>query len=249
MPVKIGRIKRALFQGVLNFLTLTHRGIHYSFGDDLSKKSEDDVRAGNYEKLHMSFALECSLSRLVISGPDDKDLPKLGEDIPESRESVKLRKAGVPGSFQGWNTESIYTMSIWAAYIDFYSWNFVKLPGIRSFAMSKFFGNQPINVMYYSLRGRGSDINDKRPHLRKDLNVFSHYEIGHAKHTNGGHTQEFMKRRGGGVGTGMTGTDAVMSGADDIAGRPNGTCPGVERVGVDAPLGRKHHLFSIPRSS
>mmetsp|Transcript_1402 Transcript_1402/g.2909 ORF Transcript_1402/g.2909 Transcript_1402/m.2909 type:complete len:1285 (-) Transcript_1402:132-3986(-) len=52
---------------------------------------------------------------------------------------------------------------------------------------------KPINVMFYSLNG-SSDIDEKRPHLRKDLNIFTHYEIGNLEHTKGGITQIYIDK-------------------------------------------------------
>eukprot|EP00587_Corethron_hystrix_P004719 CAMPEP_0113316298 /NCGR_PEP_ID=MMETSP0010_2-20120614/11626_1 /TAXON_ID=216773 ORGANISM="Corethron hystrix, Strain 308" /NCGR_SAMPLE_ID=MMETSP0010_2 /ASSEMBLY_ACC=CAM_ASM_000155 /LENGTH=386 /DNA_ID=CAMNT_0000172979 /DNA_START=308 /DNA_END=1468 /DNA_ORIENTATION=- /assembly_acc=CAM_ASM_000155 len=190
-PVKIGMIQRAFLKVALNFISRRNKGFHYSFGD-LHDKTEEDIKEGNYEKLHLSFALDHALSRLVISGEED-DLPRLGTNIPETRESVKRRKRGESGAFPGWNTRNTYTMSIWSEYIDFFLWKIVNIPGIRPFGISKIIGKQNINVMYYSVEGC-SDVDGNQPHLRKDMKVFAHYEIGHLKHTEGGNTQKYINK-------------------------------------------------------
>lgn len=47
--------------------------------------------------------------------------------------------------------------------------------------------------MFYSLKD-SSVIDEKRQHLRRDLNIFTHYEIGNLNHTDGGSTKKFIER-------------------------------------------------------
>jgi len=186
-PLKIGSIQRMFLQGCLNFIRRTNKCFHYSFGN------EDTAGNGTYEKPHVAFAMEYALDRLVVTKAGETP-PAFGgatRDIDEP--NVADRKKGVPGSFPGWNTDDIYTMSIFSSYVDFVTWRILNLPGIRSFLMSSIFGSKPINVVYYSM-GESLDASDKRPHLRKDLKIFSHYEIGNSGHTQGGHTQKYMEQ-------------------------------------------------------
>jgi len=188
-PLKIGSIQRMFLQGCLNFIRRTNKCFHYSFGD------EDTAGNGTYEKPHVAFAMEYALDRLVVTKAGETP-PAFGgatRDIDEPDVDASRRKKGVPGSFPGWNTDDIYTMSIWSAYVDFVTWRILNLPGIRSFLMSSIFGSKPINVVFYSMRESLGAI-DKRPHFRKDLKIISHYEIGHRRHTQGGYTQKYMEQ-------------------------------------------------------
>lgn len=70
-----------------------------------------------YEKTHLSFLLEASMDRIVISKPGEP-VPKLGDVIDEDPESVKRRKRIGTGSVE-WNLENTYTMSFWSAYVSY----------------------------------------------------------------------------------------------------------------------------------
>jgi len=222
-PVKIGVFQRAILKACCSFIRRTNKCFHYSFGDE----TEENARNGSYEKPHVAFGLEYALERLIISEPGDP-LPVVGGKLHEP--DAKRRRKGAPGSFPGWNTKVTYTMAIWSAYVDFVQWRILNLPGIRPFFMSKMFGTQPMNVVYYSL-GSSSDADSdlrERPHLRKDLNIFSHYEIGNVRHTEGGNTQRYIDLQ-----------EVERAAAGSRKGFPMSP-------EVDAVSHRKQNLISIP---
>uniref|UniRef100_A0A7S1BNE1 Domain of unknown function at the cortex 1 domain-containing protein n=1 Tax=Corethron hystrix TaxID=216773 RepID=A0A7S1BNE1_9STRA len=201
--IKLGPFQRILIRAALGFVRRTFGGgFQYSLGDDWS--DEDKICKGNYEKMHVAFTLHDAVDRLVVSRSGEA-LPDLGGNIEEDPDIVRRRKKkkifrgdSVTSSSSlssGWNTEDTYTLALWSAYIDFMSWRVLNLPGIRPFLLSVLIGNRPLTVSYYSLKKSGSpniDNDIARPHLRKDINILSQYEIGHVDHTIGGYTQKYI---------------------------------------------------------
>jgi hypothetical protein len=84
----------------------------------------------------MSFTVEGSLDRLVVSKPGDT-LPTLGGAIHEDPESIKRQKKG---QLVDWNTRDTYTMALWTSYVDFLDWKVINLPGIRPFGLASVLG-------------------------------------------------------------------------------------------------------------
>jgi Protein of unknown function (DUF1769) len=162
-PIKMGMVTRAFVGAAMAFMKKTNPTFHYSITG--SKETPD----GLWEKPHMSFTVEGSLDRLVVTKPDEKP-PKLGQAIHESPESIKRRKKGV---LTDWNTEDTYTMALWSSYVDFLEWKVLNLPGIRPFGLSSVLGTQAINLTMYL-------IDEKREcdkHYRKNITEIVKLEL------------------------------------------------------------------------
>jgi hypothetical protein len=162
-PIKMGIVTRAFVGAAMAFMKKTNPTFHYSI------TGSKEVSDGNWEKPHMSFTVEGSLDRLVVTKPDEKP-PELGKDIHEAPESIKRRKKGI---LTDWNTEDTYTMALWSSYVDFLDWKVLNLPGIRPFSLSSVLGTQSINLTMYLIdQKRESD-----KHFRKDITEIIKLEL------------------------------------------------------------------------
>ncbi|KAG7351309.1 DUF547 domain containing protein [Nitzschia inconspicua] len=162
-PIKMGIVTRAFVGAAMAFMKKTNPTFHYSITG--SKETPD----GLWEKPHMSFTVEGSLDRLVVTKPNEKP-PKLGQAINESPESIKRRKKGV---LTDWNTEDTYTMALWSSYVDFLDWNVLNLPGIRPFGLSSVLGTQAINLTMYLI----DEKRDSDKHFRKNITEIVKLEL------------------------------------------------------------------------
>merc|ERR1712085_170844 len=136
--VKLGSIQRIFVNAALSFVKKLNKGFHYSLEGyyDNNDEQEDNER---YEKPHISFDMKTSMDRLVSTSPNET-LPTLGEAIYEHPDSIKARKNGDNGDFNGWNLDDTYTMGLWSAYVDFLKWKCINFPGIRPFSFSTVVG-------------------------------------------------------------------------------------------------------------
>lgn len=162
-PVKLGIIQRAFVGAAMAFIKSTNSSFHYSMAG--SKEDPD----GRWEKPHMSFPVELSMDRCVVTKPGETP-PKLGEIIHEDPEALKARKKGAPID---WNLEDTYTMALWTSYVDFLEWNVINLPGIRPFELNKVIGPQPIYLTLYLIP------NDRaaEKHYRRDITQIVELEL------------------------------------------------------------------------
>jgi hypothetical protein len=83
-------------------------GFHYSWGPD-NKTPKEAFESGAYEKTHLSFPVEASMDRIVITKPGE-ELPELGHELEETNESVKRRRKLGAGCVD-WNLEDTFTVS------------------------------------------------------------------------------------------------------------------------------------------
>lgn len=167
-PIKMGVIQRAFVGAAMAFMKSTNPTFHYSITGSKERTSD-----GKYERPHMSFTVEGSLDRLVVSKPGETP-PKLGTSIEEDPESMKRRKKGVPVD---WNLEDTYTMALWSAYVDFLDWRVINLPGIRPFGLSSILGTQPFYLTMYMIDENRA--NDK--HYLKDITNVINLELSNDK--------------------------------------------------------------------
>ncbi len=167
-PIKMGIIQRAFVGAAMAFMKSTNPTFHYSVTG--SKERSPD---GKFEKPHMSFTVEGSLDRLVVSRPNETP-PKLGTVIEEDPESMKRRKKGIPVD---WNLEDTYTMALWSAYVDFLDWRVINLPGIRPFGLSSVLGMQPFYLTMYMIE----DNRDNDKHYQKDITNVINLELSNDK--------------------------------------------------------------------
>jgi hypothetical protein len=183
--IKISRFTKRLTGVLLAMIRRMNSGFHYSWGLDPDTADPADVKDGKYEKTHLSFPVEASMDRIVVTKQGEEP-PKLGYDIFESNASVKRRRKMGSGSVD-WNTEDTYTLCLWSAYCDWIQWKSMNVLGVRPFSLSVVTGRQPIYLSVYELK----NINPleykkkKPPHNRSDLRVYTRLEFANVEHTDG----------------------------------------------------------------
>ena len=177
--VKVGGLTKTLVNLLLGMVRRINPGFHYSWG------THDDG-TGTYEKTHLSFPVEASMDRIVITKPGET-LPTLGEELEESTESVKRRRKLGAGSVE-WNTENTYTMCLWSAYADWIKWKSFNVPGVSPFSLCRVTGKQPIYLSVYEITScTSADYKKKRPpHYQKDLKIYTRLEFSNEEKTTGG---------------------------------------------------------------
>ncbi len=164
-PIKMGIVTKAFVSAAMAFVRSTNQNFHYNITGSKQRTSD-----GKWENPHMSFTVEGSLDRFVVTKAEELP-PKLGSDIYEEKEQIKRRKAG---EFTvDWNTEDTYTMSIWSSYVDFLEWRVQKVPGIKPFGLDSVLGTQPINLTMYLIDENLAESN----HYRKDLSEVIKLEL------------------------------------------------------------------------
>lgn len=182
--VKISRFTKGLTGVLLAMIRRINSGFHYSWGLDPDKTSKEDIDAGRYESTHLSFPVEASMDRIVITKPGE-DPPQLGYPLHETNASVKRRRRMGAGSVD-WNTEDTFTMCLWSAYCDWIKWRSMNVPGVRPFSLGIVTGQQPICLSVYELKDITPEEYRKKkpPHRRCDLNVYTRLEFSHREMTN-----------------------------------------------------------------
>jgi hypothetical protein len=170
----MGMVQRAFVNAALNFVKKKNPGFSYDLnGDDGVKDNE--LGSGQYCNPHMTFPLETGMDRIQITKMGDTP-PLLGSEIVEGVEEIKRRKKeGV-----AYNTDDIYTVAVWSAYVDFAKWKCLNLPAIRPFSLASAIGDKTFNISFYHLK----EPNGK--HYVSNLNRFAFYEFGHKKKTSTG---------------------------------------------------------------
>eukprot|EP00542_Grammatophora_oceanica_P020442 CAMPEP_0194038504 /NCGR_PEP_ID=MMETSP0009_2-20130614/10738_1 /TAXON_ID=210454 /ORGANISM="Grammatophora oceanica, Strain CCMP 410" /LENGTH=416 /DNA_ID=CAMNT_0038681023 /DNA_START=162 /DNA_END=1412 /DNA_ORIENTATION=+ len=197
--IKIGRLTKGLTSVLLAMIRRINSGFHYSWGADKGAKknpvSAEDYEAGNFERTHLSFPLEASMDRIVITKPGE-ELPKLGGELMETPESIKRRRRMGAGVID-WNTEDTYTMCLWSAYMDWIKWKSMNVAGVRPFSMGIVTGTQPIYLSVYEVKGISNEDYKRTqpPHFESSKNVFTRLEFAHLHKTVGGYAQKLMDAR------------------------------------------------------
>jgi len=183
--IKLGRITKGLTSVLLAMIRRINSGFHYSWGID-KKTTPEDLDSGNYEKTHLSFPVEASMDRIVITKPGETP-PTLGQELPETDASVKRRRKLGAGCIN-WNGEDTYTMCLWSAYVDWIQWRCMNVVGVRAFPLGLVLGTQPISLSVYEMKNISNlDHKKKRPpHLRNSLEVYTRLEFSHSSKTEGG---------------------------------------------------------------
>ncbi|KAL3937709.1 MAG: hypothetical protein SGBAC_007236 [Bacillariaceae sp.] len=190
--IKMSRFTRSLVGLLLGMIKRINSGFHYSFGSkDLT---EEQVQSGDYEKTHLSFPVEASMDRVVITKPGE-DPPTLGQELHESPESVRRRRRMGFGSVE-WNTEDTFTMCLWNAYMDWIKWKTMNVPGCRPFPMSNVTGSQPVYLCVYEVTNvTPQEYRKKKPgHIQKSLRHFARIEFAHEDVTKGGIAPRFHSK-------------------------------------------------------
>jgi len=190
-PIKIGRIAKGLSGVLLAMIRRINPGFHYSWGID-KYTLDKDIQEGKYEKTHLSFPVEASMDRIVVTKPGEP-LPAMGEELMESPESVKRRRKMGAGSVN-WNTEDTYTMCLWSAYCDWIQWKCMNVVGVRPFSLGTVTGTQPIYLSVYEVKNISNvDYKKKKPnHFRKDLAVYTRLEFSNHIKTTGALSDQIL---------------------------------------------------------
>lgn len=193
--IKVGALTKGLVGILLAMVRRINPGFHYSWGPDakLDAKARED---GNFEQTHLSFPVEASMDRIVITKPGEAP-PELGTELYESNESVKRRRKLGAGSVQ-WNLEDTFTMCLWSAYADWIDWRSLNVPGMAPFSLTRVTGTQPIYLCVYEITNcTPQEYRKKRglPHTRKDLSIFVRLEFSNQEHTNGGLAESVLGRK------------------------------------------------------
>lgn len=192
-PIKVGRITKGLTGVLLAMIRRINSGFHYSWGvDKMTAVDQAAFEEGHYEKTHLSFPVEASMDRIVITKPGETP-PELGHELFESEASVKRRRKQGAGAVD-WNLEDTYTMCLWSAYCDWIKWKCVAVPGVRPFSLCAVTGKQPIYLSVYEVKNISNDDYKKQkpPHYRKDLDVYTRLEFSNRKKTEGGLAEEIL---------------------------------------------------------
>ena len=190
--IKISRWTKGLTGVLLAMIRRINSGFHYSWGVEKSKTDPVALKEGRYEKTHLSFPVEASMDRIVITKPGETP-PQLGYELFETEQSVKRRRRLGAGSVD-WNTEDTYTLCLWSAYCDWIKWRTLNVPGVRPFSLSVVTGHQPIYLSVYEITCVSPQEYKKKkpPHNRSDLKVYTRLEFSNREATVGGLATRFQ---------------------------------------------------------
>ena len=193
-PIKVGRITKGLTGVLLAMIRRINSGFHYSWGIEKSGKNVDHeaIKEGRYEKTHLSFPVEASMDRIVITKRGETP-PELGHELFETPESVKRRRRMGAGSVD-WNLEDTYTMCLWSAYCDWIKWKCINVPGVRPFGLGTVTGVQPIYLSVYEVQNISNEdyVKKKPPHERADLAIYTRLEFSNSVRTEGGYANKIL---------------------------------------------------------
>jgi hypothetical protein len=146
-PIDMGIIQRALTTTALRFCKKMNPGFSYYLSDSYERPS------------YLSFPVGTSMDRFTSTQPGGQlDLPELGTDIVEDKESRLQR---MKGKKIDWNVDDVYTMSFSSMYLDFIDWKLMNFPGLKPFSINTVAGIQPMKLTLYT-HGMGHDEMAKR---------------------------------------------------------------------------------------
>ena len=197
--IKVGTLTKGLVGILLAMVRRINPGFHYAWGPASAACCTTNP-PGEYEKTHLSFPVEASMDRIVITKPGQTP-PTLGQELEETNESVKRRRKTGAGAVD-WNLEDTYTMCLWSAYCDWIKWKSLNVPGVSPFLLSRVTGTQPIYLSVYEITGIDPHEYRRRrgvPHFRKDLNVYTRLEFAHQYHTTGGLAEKLLGKSMAGI--------------------------------------------------
>ena len=145
-PIEMGIIQRALTTTALRFCKKMNPGFSYYLSDSYDRPS------------YLSFPVGTSMDRFTSTQTGQSDLPELGKDIVENKESRLQR---MKGKRIDWNVDDVYTMSFSSMYLDFIDWKLMNFPGLKPFSVNTVAGIQPMKLTLYT-HGMGRDEMAKR---------------------------------------------------------------------------------------
>ncbi len=190
--IKMSRWTKSLATFLLAMIRRINPGFHYSLGIEKDKADPERVKQGDYENTHLSFPVEASMDRVIITKAGQTP-PELGHELFETNESVKRRRRMGAGSVD-WNLEDTYTLCLWSAYFDWIKWKSMNVPGCRPFSLVAVTGKQPVYLSVYELPHIPPQEYKKKkpPHNRKDLCVYTRLEFTNHEFTEGGISPRFQ---------------------------------------------------------
>ena len=159
-------------------------GFHHSWGLDRGKCTPEDISEDRFEKTHVSFPVEASMDRIVITKPGETP-PTLGYGLHETNASVKRRRRMGAGSVD-WNLEDTFTMSLWSAYFDWIQWKSMNVPAVRPFSLSVVTGQQPVYLSFYEISNMTPQEYKKKKkstHKKCDVELYTRLEFSHCDMT------------------------------------------------------------------
>ena len=106
-PVKLGIVQKCFVGATLNFIEKKNNG-GFVFNVPGKEPKPNEYKNGNYEKPHLTFAIEKAFDRIVETKEGDTP-PTLGTDIYEDPELKKRREK----TEYSYNTTSTYTFALW----------------------------------------------------------------------------------------------------------------------------------------
>jgi hypothetical protein len=192
--IQMSRWTKSLATFLLAMIRRINPGFHYSLGIDRDKADPEQIKQGDYENTHLSFPVEASMDRVVITKPGETP-PELGHELFETNESVKRRRRMGAGSVD-WNLEDTYTLCLWSAYFDWIKWKSMNVPGCRPFSLCAVTAKQPVYLSVYELPNvTPQDYKKKKPaHNRKDICVYTRLEFTNHEFTEGGISPRFREK-------------------------------------------------------
>lgn len=195
-PIKVSKWTKGIAGFLLGMIGRINSGFHFSWGYDVGKNSNlERVRTGEYEKTHLSFPVEASMDRVVITQTGEMP-PQLGHALHETPESVRRRRKMGFGSVD-WNTDDTFTMCLWNAYMDWITWKTMNIPGCRPFPLTNVTGSLPLYLCVYELKNITPQEyrRKKPPHNQNDLRHYARMEFAHRDATRGGIAPRFQGER------------------------------------------------------
>ena len=192
--IKLSKVTKGLTSFLLAMIKRLSAGFHYSWGIEKGSADPELIKSGKYEKTHLSFPVESSMDRIVITPPGETP-PELGSELQETPESHKRRRK-IGGGSVDWQIGYTYTLGLWSAYMDWIQWKTMNVPGCRPFAMTSVTGNQPISLCVYELKNIDPQAYKKKkpPHNQGDLEVFTRLEFAHCHYTTAGIAPRFGEK-------------------------------------------------------
>ena len=191
--IKLSRFTKGLTTFLLAMIRRMNSGFHYSWGTDKAREDPDDIKNGIYERTHLSFPVEASMDRIIMTPPGETP-PKLGYELHEAPESIRRRKKMGAGSVE-WKLDHTYTLGLWSAYMDWMKWRIMNVPGCRPFQLTNVTGAQPIYLCVYELKTTNEEYKKtKPPHNQSDLSTYTRLEFAHRQQTQGGMAPRFGKK-------------------------------------------------------
>jgi len=177
-PIEMGIIQRALTSTALRFVKKMNPGFSYYLSESYDRPS------------YLSFPVGTSMDRFTATKPGESNMPELGKDIVENKESMQQRKKGKKIE---WNVDDVYTMSFSSMYLDFIEWKLMNFPGLKPFSVNTVAGIQPIKLTLYTHGMGWDDLVGRKEEVHRNI-VFS-MEVSNAnKSTLGKDANEWLTR-------------------------------------------------------